>query len=82
MKVLLKLDQKRCVKRKKLKNLIIKEGKQTTSSKLQVTPIDVAEVVSLWTGIPVQQMEQKESDRLLNLEKSIAQPSCRSKRSG
>ncbi|KRN58064.1 ATP-dependent Clp protease ATP-binding subunit [Carnobacterium divergens] len=66
-----KIRSKEMRQKKKIENLIIKEGKQTTSSKLQVTPIDVAEVVSLWTGIPVQQMEQKESDRLLNLEKVL-----------
>ncbi|SBO16282.1 ATP-dependent Clp protease ATP-binding subunit [Carnobacterium divergens] len=66
-----KIRAKEMRQKKKIENLIIKEGKQTTSSKLQVTPIDVAEVVSLWTGIPVQQMEQKESDRLLNLEKVL-----------
>lgn len=66
-----KIRSKEMRQKKKIENLIIKEGKQTTSSKLQITPIDVAEVVSLWTGIPVQQMEQKESDRLLNLEKVL-----------
>lgn len=66
-----KIRSKEMRQKKKIENLIIKEGKQTTSSKLQVTPIDVTEVVSLWTGIPVQQMEQKESDRLLNLEKVL-----------
>ena len=29
---------------------------------------DIAEVVSQWTGIPLQQMEKKESERLINLE--------------
>lgn len=57
--------------KKKIETLIAKEGKQHTNKKLQVTEADVAEVVSLWTGIPVQQMEQKESERLLNLEKVL-----------
>ncbi|WP_421000295.1 ATP-dependent Clp protease ATP-binding subunit [Carnobacterium maltaromaticum] len=57
--------------KKKIETLIVKEGKQHSASKLQVTEFDVAEVVSLWTGIPVQQMEQKESERLLNLEKVL-----------
>ena len=41
------------------------------SVNLKVEEIDIAEVVSLWTGIPVKQMDQKESDRLLKLEKVL-----------
>ncbi|GAY77778.1 ATP-dependent Clp protease, ATP-binding subunit ClpC [Sporolactobacillus inulinus] len=41
-----------------------KQGKENT----QVLPDDVALVVSNWTGIPVVKMEQKESERLLNME--------------
>lgn len=36
--------------------------------KLVVTDQDIAEVVSQWTGIPVQQLTETESQRLLNLE--------------
>ena len=35
---------------------------------LKVEATDIADVVSLWTGIPVKQMDQKESGRLLKLE--------------
>lgn len=38
---------------------------------LSVDETDVAQVVALWTGIPVYQMEQKESDRLMKLEKVL-----------
>ncbi|MCA9765640.1 MAG: ATP-dependent Clp protease ATP-binding subunit [Carnobacterium sp.] len=38
------------------------------SVNLKVEEKDIAEVVSLWTGIPVKQMDQKESGRLLKLE--------------
>ncbi|WP_461225534.1 ATP-dependent Clp protease ATP-binding subunit [Lacticaseibacillus suihuaensis] len=38
---------------------------------VQVTPEDVAEVVSQWTGVPVTQMQKKESERLVNLEKVL-----------
>lgn len=38
---------------------------------LRVDEHDVAQVVALWTGIPVYQMEQKESDRLMQLEKVL-----------
>ena len=36
-----------------------------------MTSSDIAEVVSQWTGIPVNQMEQKESERLLKLEEVL-----------
>lgn len=54
--------------RKKIESLLQKQEGKASSSSLQVTERDIAEVVSLWTNIPVQQMEQKESDRLMNLE--------------
>ncbi|WP_179395792.1 ATP-dependent Clp protease ATP-binding subunit [Lacticaseibacillus absianus] len=38
---------------------------------VQVTAEDVAEVVSQWTGVPVTQMQKKESERLVNLEKVL-----------
>jgi ATP-dependent Clp protease ATP-binding subunit ClpC len=34
---------------------------------------DIAEVVALWTGIPVQRLAAKESERLLHLEKILTQ---------
>ncbi|MHC1772501.1 MAG: ATP-dependent Clp protease ATP-binding subunit [Flexilinea sp.] len=34
----------------------------------KVTAEDIAEVVSMWTGIPVMQMAEKESERLLKME--------------
>ena len=36
-----------------------------------VTPDDIAELVSMWTGVPVMQMAQEESLRLLNMEDEI-----------
>ncbi|BDR55849.1 ATP-dependent Clp protease ATP-binding subunit [Xylocopilactobacillus apis] len=38
-----------------------------------VTPEDIAEVVSEWTGVPVTQLTKKESDRLVHLEKFLHQ---------
>lgn len=32
---------------------------------------DIAEVVSMWTGVPLMQMAQKESERLLNMENEL-----------
>jgi len=40
-------------------------------SKAVVTGEDIAYVVSKWTGIPVAQMEEKESERLLKMEDSL-----------
>jgi ATP-dependent Clp protease ATP-binding subunit ClpC len=34
---------------------------------------DIAEVVSMWTGVPVMQMAQEESDRLLHMEDELRQ---------
>ena len=39
----------------------------------EVTGDDIAEIVSRWTGIPVQKMLQSEKDKLLNLEDYIGQ---------
>ncbi|WP_129045353.1 ATP-dependent Clp protease ATP-binding subunit [Companilactobacillus metriopterae] len=36
-----------------------------------VTGDDIASVISQWTGVPVNQITKKESDRLLNLEKDL-----------
>ena len=33
---------------------------------------DIAEVVSMWTGVPVMQMAQEESQRLLNMEEELS----------
>lgn len=54
--------------RKKVDALMKKQGQKETPTELEVTEHDIAEVVALWTSIPVQQMEQKESDRLLKME--------------
>ncbi|MBQ3928518.1 MAG: ATP-dependent Clp protease ATP-binding subunit, partial [Clostridia bacterium] len=39
----------------------------------EVSAEDIAEIVSSWTGIPVVQLTQEESERLLNLEKILHQ---------
>ncbi len=36
-----------------------------------VMPDDIAELVSMWTGVPVMQMAQEESARLLNMEEEL-----------
>jgi len=37
----------------------------------EITEIDIAEIVSGWTGIPVQQLTLEESKRLLNMEQEL-----------
>ncbi|WP_240077866.1 ATP-dependent Clp protease ATP-binding subunit [Enterococcus gallinarum] len=49
------------------------EVKETSGYADSVTGEDVAAVVSQWTGVPLQQMEKKESERLLDLEKILHQ---------
>ena len=39
--------------------------------KEEVTAEDIADVVSRWTGIPVNKMLQSERDKLLNLEQEL-----------
>jgi len=38
-----------------------------------VTPDDIAEVVAMWTGVPVMQLAQEESERLLHMEDELKQ---------
>lgn len=48
-------------------------NKSQTTAKDVVTEEDIAQVVSLWTGIPVQKMTEKEAHRLMKLEKTLHQ---------
>jgi ATP-dependent Clp protease ATP-binding subunit ClpC len=41
------------------------------TNKAQVTEEDVAEVISMWTGIPLTQIAQEETERLLNMEEEL-----------
>ena len=40
-------------------------------SKDEVTENEIAEIVSLWTGVPTAQLTQQESDRLLHMEETL-----------
>ena len=44
---------------------------QLEKEKPEVTEEDIAEVVSMWTGIPVVQMTADESKRLLGMEEAL-----------
>ena len=64
-----KFRKKELAKRAKLEKLIEKlEASPQTDYIASIGEGDIAEVVSQWTGIPLQQMEKKESERLINLE--------------
>ena len=57
---------------KKLEKKIVKirdEWDRDTSP--VVTPDDIAELVAMWTGVPVMQLAQEESVRLLNMEDEL-----------
>ena len=46
-------------------------SKAQSTAKDVVTEEDIAQVVSLWTGIPVQKMTEKEAHRLMKLEETL-----------
>ena len=45
--------------------------KGNTRADLEVTENEIAEIISLWTGIPVKTLEESESERLLKLEEIL-----------
>ena len=51
------------------KNRMAQEGQQNATA--EVTPEDVAGVVSMWTRVPVNRLTQKEGERLLHLEDEL-----------
>ncbi|MGQ4819039.1 ATP-dependent Clp protease ATP-binding subunit ClpC, partial [Enterococcus faecium] len=57
----------------KLEELIAVKEKSLSGYSTQVTEEDVAGVVSQWTGVPLQQLEKKESERLMKLETILHQ---------
>ena len=49
----------------------LRAGWERPESGPKVTAEDIAEVVAMWTGIPVMQIAQEESDRLLQMEEEL-----------
>ncbi len=49
----------------------LREGWQQVANRPQVTPDDIAEVVAMWTGVPVQRMAGEEKVRLLDMEAEL-----------
>jgi ATP-dependent Clp protease ATP-binding subunit ClpB len=54
-----------------LKNELHEKQANSSLVKEEVTSEDIAEVISKWTGIPVQSMLQSEREKLLNLEAEL-----------
>jgi ATP-dependent Clp protease ATP-binding subunit ClpC len=49
----------------------LRVGWDSTSASVAVTVDDVAEIVSMWTGVPLMQLEVEESERLLHMEEAL-----------
>ena len=63
-------DLERSIK-KEIDELNAKWKKQCSKSFAEVTPADIASVVSKLTGVPLQQMAEGESERLLRMESEL-----------
>jgi len=50
-----------------------RSGLRTRQKETKITLADVAKVIELWTGIPVQNITETDKDKLLNLEKRLSQ---------
>ncbi|MGB9678892.1 MAG: ATP-dependent Clp protease ATP-binding subunit [Thermoanaerobacteraceae bacterium] len=57
--------------REELENLKSKWQQNSLSSEKSVGSEEIAQIVSLWTGIPVKKLAQEESERLLQLEEVL-----------
>jgi len=51
----------------------LRAGWERSEDSPRVTADDIAEVVAMWTGVPVMQIAQEESDRLLQMEEVLHQ---------
>ncbi|MCR5502162.1 MAG: ATP-dependent Clp protease ATP-binding subunit [Lachnospiraceae bacterium] len=65
----LKLKQEKLLK--KLAKLVDKERETIRNDVLEITENDIANVVAVWTKIPVSKLTEKESERMLRLEKTL-----------
>lgn len=66
-----KVKKEQAELKEKLENARKEWDEKNTKTKQQVTEEEIAEVVSRWTGVPVQSIRQEESERLINLEKIL-----------
>lgn len=49
----------------------LRVGWDSSTTPVSVTAEDVAEIVSMWTGVPLMQLETEESERLLHMEEAL-----------
>lgn len=60
-------------RQRKLAELELRESEQQGKKGGEVGPEQIAEVVARWTGIPVSSLVQTEKEKLLHMEKTLAQ---------
>lgn len=56
---------------RKLETARKRQEKKQASQKLEVTAEDIASVISMWSKVPVNRLTEKESERLLGLEREL-----------
>jgi ATP-dependent Clp protease ATP-binding subunit ClpC len=54
-----------------LEQLRLQQGAETDAAEPLVTEQDIAEIVAMWTGVPVTQLAGEETQRLLNMEAAL-----------
>ncbi len=62
-------DEKKA--KKKLEEILENWKLESEENVIAVTEDDIMTVISKWTGVPLQRMEQKEADKLLNMEDEL-----------
>lgn len=67
----IKIKQAQQVNKEKLNKQIEKENRKQKKSETLVTEENIANVISLWTKIPVEKLKQEESQRLIQLEETL-----------
>ena len=70
-KELLRLTRAGGTLKEQLENAKKEWDEKNTKQDQVVTEEEIAEIVSKWTGVPVQSLKQEESERLINLEKIL-----------
>jgi ATP-dependent Clp protease ATP-binding subunit ClpC len=67
----LQLRDREIMLRERLEEWRLGEHQSSSDPPIQVTDDDIAEVVSMWTGVPVMRIAGEESERLLQMEKAL-----------
>lgn len=65
------IHEKEIIAKAKMAKRQAAEQENGVRTDIQVQPEDIAQVVAQWTGVPVTQLQRKESERLLQLEKVL-----------